>query len=87
MHINTVMVNGFWVDYGLESVRGEITIVANFIKNGKTVEKIYKINSLSKQGAHMVAALLDDEFAVAHARQIMAEHGKSKHSVFYEDED
>lgn len=85
MHINTVMVDGFWVKFDLETVNNEITIVADFVKNGESVEKIYNISTSSKQGAHMVAELLDNEFAITQARQIMAEHGKSKHSAFCTD--
>lgn len=82
MHINTVMADGFWVKYNLEIVNNEITIAADFVKDGKSVQKIYNIRTLSKQGADMVAALLDSEFATEHAREIMLEHGKSKHSSF-----
>ncbi len=55
----------------------------DFVKNGESVWKIYNISTSSKQGAHMVAELLDNEFAITQTRRIMAEHGKSKHSVFY----
>lgn len=74
MHINTVMVDGFWVSFDLENVKDEIMITATFIRNSEKVEKIYNINTLSKQGAHMVAALLDSEFVVDYSKKLIAEN-------------
>ena len=72
MHINTVMVDGLYIKYNLEIVNNEITIVADFVKDGEIVQKIYNIRTMALQGANMVAALLDNEFAAEHAKKIMS---------------
>ena len=47
MHINTVMVDGLYIKYNLEIVNNEITIVADFVKDGEIVQKIYVLGYVS----------------------------------------
>lgn len=80
MNINMIKLNETYVFYDLETVYGEIQIVARFVKNGEEIGKIYKISTLQYQGAEMVAKLLDDDFAIKQAEEIVEEMSKSKHS-------
>lgn len=84
MHINMIRLNETYVFYDLETVDGEIQIVARFVKNGEEIGKIYKISTFQYQGAEMVAKLLDDDFAIKQAKEIVEEMNKSKHSAFKE---
>lgn len=45
MHINTIKLNETYVSYDLETISGEIQIVATFVKNGEKIGKIYKIRA------------------------------------------
>lgn len=80
MHINTVNVKGMFVIFDLEDVNGEIQIVAKFVKDGEEIQKIHKVSSISCSGAEMVAALLDNNFAIKQADEMIEAMNKSMHS-------
>lgn len=80
MHINTVNVKGMFVIFDLEDVNGEIQIVAKFVKNGEEIQKIHKVSSIDYSGAEMVAALLDNKFAIKQADEMIETMNKSMHS-------
>lgn len=80
MHINTVNVKGMFVIFDLEDVNGEIQIVAKFVKDGEEIQKIHKVSSIGCSGAEMVAALLDNKFAIKQADEMIETMNKSMHS-------
>lgn len=83
MHIKTVFLdNEIVCNYDLEVVIDKIQIVANFLKTGELIHKIYNVNQLSCYGAEMISKLLDDGFAENQAQQMINESNKSKHSPF-----
>lgn len=84
MHINTIKLNETYVSYDLETISGEIQIAATFVKNGEKIGKIYKISTLQYQGVEMVVQLLNNDFAIKQAKEIVEEMNKSKHSKFKE---
>lgn len=77
MHINTVKTKGFYVSYDLETIDGEIQIVARFVKNGQNVHKIYNIRTLTLSGAEMVAKLIDSDFAKKKSEEMIDEAKKA----------
>ena len=84
MHINTVNVKGMFVIFDLEDVNGEIQIVAKFVKNGEELQKIHKVSSRGYSAAEMVAALLDNDFAIKQADEMTKTMNKSTHSKLKE---
>lgn len=82
MHINRVKINEFYVSYDLETISNKIQIVATFTKNGEIIHKIYNVRTMSHSGADMIAKLLNNDFAIQKANQIISDANQSTHSPF-----
>lgn len=71
MHINMVTAKGICVKYNIEVVNGEMQVVARFVKDGKEIYKIHKVNDQGEGGVSFIAKLLDREYAIKMAIEMI----------------
>ena len=77
MHINAVKVEEMWVSFDIKSINDEIQIVATFTKDEEIIHRIYKIGNVN-----MIAKLLNREYAIETAQNLIKITNTSKHSPF-----
>lgn len=86
MNINAVRVGEFLISYDIQNVKSidrngqkseKVQIVAQFTKNGEVIHTVYNLGN-----AEMVAKLLDRDFAIKKAGEMIEEANKSAHSMF-----
>lgn len=82
MHIITVKIKDIWVSFDIENMQGKIQITATFTQGGKRIYKVCNVSTMLRQGAELVARLLDREFACFVANDMIERANKSEHSPF-----
>lgn len=77
MHINAVKVEEMWVSFDIKNINDEVQIVATFTKDEEVIHRIYKIGNVN-----MIAKLLNREYAIETAENLIKITNISEHSPF-----